>query len=384
MKILLIHTYYTIRGGEDVVFEQEGHLLSQDNEVETLALYNKSGIKGFFQFLFSIWNIFSARKLEKKIKQFTPELVHFHNLHFAGGPLLIRVVKKSGIPIVMTLHNYRLLCPSAILLHNAKIFTDSLRSNFPWKAIKYRVYRNSYAQTFWLAFVNWFHKRIGTWRSVNTFIMLTEFAKKRFIDSSFDLSKDKFAVKPNFITNENIQEKMERNDDFLFIGRLSEEKGIDILLKTFENSKFKVKIVGDGPLAEQVKTYCQRNSNIQYLGRLPYSQIAALLQKCSVLLFPSIWYEGMPMTIIEAFSTSTPVICSNLGAMSEMIIDGHNGLFFEVGSIRSLQEKMDEWAKKTDDEKKQMRKNAYAAYKSKYTPEINKIQLERIYRSVCK
>jgi len=384
MKILLIHTYYTIRGGEDAVFEQEVRLLSKDNEVETLTFLNKGGIRGLILFLLSIWNIFSARKLKKKILEFQPDVIHIHNLHFAGSPLLIRTAKKLGIPVVMTLHNYRLLCPSATLLYNGKIFTESLYVNFPWKVVKNKMYRNSFFQTFWLAFVTWFHRKIGTWAKVDKFIVLTEFAKQQFINSTFGISEEKFVVKPNFIENEVLPKTIERSDEFLFVGRLSVEKGIDVLLQAFSNSEYKLVIAGEGDLLERVKIHCKKNKNIRYLGRLNHKEILGQMQKSTTLIFPSVWYEGMPMTIVESFSTGTPVICSQLGSMSEMITDEYNGLLFEAGNAEDLKKKLHEWLVKTETEKEKMRNNAYAEYQEKYTPEINKQLLENVYLTLCK
>src|SRR5882757_8276534 len=153
MKVLMIHTYYLQSGGEDTIFEEEHKLMCQTEEVRVLSFRNKSGIRGLFQFALSIWNVFAAGKIKKAIKEYQPDVIHLHNFHFAIGPIAIRVAKKAAIPIVLTVHNYRLLCPSATLLHDGSLFTDSIHADFPWKAVRKKVYRNSFFQTFWLAFV---------------------------------------------------------------------------------------------------------------------------------------------------------------------------------------------------------------------------------------
>jgi glycosyltransferase involved in cell wall biosynthesis len=381
MKILIIHTYYKIRGGEDVVFEQEVQLLSKYNEVETLVFHNQTGFKGLFQFLFSIWNIGSAKKLNRKIKNFNPDIIHIHNWHFAASPTVFIAARCKNIPVIHTLHNYRLLCPSAILLHNGKIFEDSLYQKFPWKAIKKKVYRNSYLQTFWLAFIVWFHKRIGTWKQVDKYIVLTEFSKQLYSRSSLGISEDRFIVKPNFI--ENIESGAEERENFyLYVGRLSEEKGINALLETFTKTNFQLKIAGDGPLLQKVISVSDQVANVEYLGKLDKQEVLEYMKKCTALLFPSIWYEGMPMTIIEAFAMKSVIICSNLGAMSAMIVDEYNGLFFKTGDSASLLDKIKEWESKSEQDKESMRNNAYNTYKENYTSDINLKQLSYIYNSL--
>src|SRR5450432_3476944 len=158
MKVLLIHTYYQQRGGEDAIFEQEYALLLQSEDVETLSFRNRTGPGALLQFLGSVWNIRAAWKIKRAIARSRPDVIHIHNWHFAVGPLAIRVAHKARIPVILTINNYRLLCPSATLLHDGKLFTDSLKDAFPWKAVTRRVYRNSFFLTFWLAFIIWFHK----------------------------------------------------------------------------------------------------------------------------------------------------------------------------------------------------------------------------------
>lgn len=198
MKVLIVYTLNTIEEPEDAVFYQETELLGQLEEVKVLKIYNKAGWRGVIQFVLSIWNIAVAKKLKNLIKEFNPDIIHVHNTHFAIGPIVIRVAKEAEIPIVLTLHNYRLLCPSATLLFNGNTFINSVNASFPWKAIKNKVYRNSLILTFWLAFVIWFHKKIGTWQMVNRYIVLTDFAKYLFVNSSFGVPENKFSVKSNF------------------------------------------------------------------------------------------------------------------------------------------------------------------------------------------
>jgi glycosyltransferase involved in cell wall biosynthesis len=381
MKILLVHNYYTLRGGEDAVFEQELSLLQKEHVVEPLVFYNKNGWKGAVEFVFSIWNVFAARRLRNKIESFKPELLHIHNFHFSSGPIIIRTAKKMGVPIVLTLHNYRLLCPSATLLVDGKIFRDSLRAHFPWKAVKYKVYRNSSLATFWLAFTIWFHKKINTWKQVDRFIALTDFSRNLFLSSTFNVDAKKIVVKANFM--ENFEGTLTMNSrSFLFVGRLSQEKGIHTLLTAFKQSDAVLKIVGDGPLGELVRSVSADFHNIQYLGSLNAAEVRQVMAGSTALIVPSIWYEGMPMTILEAFSIGLPVIASNIGALSSMITNGYNGLHFVAGDAISLSKSVKYWSSLSTIQRMEYSNNVKRSYSDLYTPEANLTQLVQIYNSI--
>lgn len=380
MKILLIHNAYNILGGEDSVVDNEFELLNKHFVVDKLIFENKSGISGLLYFIFSIWNLKSSYLILKKIKQFKPDVIHFHNFHFVIGPHFIRLASKNKISMVMTLHNYRLICPSATLFKDGEIYLESNKSYFSWKTIFNSVYRNSFLLTFWLSFINYFHFKLGTWNLVNRYITLTPFASNLFINSKLKLSPTKFSIKPNFV-NRSLISNLSRSESFLFVGRLSEEKGVDLLLNAFRTCDLQLRIAGDGPLASKVLKFSNNCLNISYLGKLSKEDVKYEMQSCSALVFPSIWYEGMPMTIIEAFSLGTPVIANKLGAMESMIEHGINGLHFNQSSF-DLVSKLKFWNNLNDFEKDKFSKGAFESYEKNYTPEKNLKMLLSIYESV--
>ncbi|HTI09307.1 MAG TPA: glycosyltransferase [Puia sp.] len=383
LKILMIHTYYQQAGGEDAVFNQERKLLEESEFVEVLEFRNQPGLKGALQFLLSFWNPFAARKLKQKISEVQPDIIHLHNVHFAIGPIAIRVAQKAGVPVVMTLHNYRLLCPSATLLYDGDLFTNSLHAAFPWQAIRKKVYRNSHFQTFWLAFTTWFHKKLGTWQLIDRYILLTAFSKQLFSDSSFGIDPEKMVIKPNFKINAPPDIcPVKRGRHFLFVGRLSTEKGIQVLLEAATLSGCELHIAGDGPLKKDVLLAAQQHTNIRLLGNLDPAGVEQAMKSCTALIFPSIWYEGMPMTILEALATGTPIIASNLGAMSAIIHHGSNGLHYKAGNAGELAEKLKEWQEMDDSRQSMYQQNAFATYLSEYTPERNKQHLIDIYKTI--
>ena len=381
MRILIIHNYYQHPGGEDVVFAQEKALLSDTEDVSSLTFHNLKGWKGAWQTLWSPWNFRAARLVRQAIRKHQPDVIHIHNLHYAAGPIVVRAAKRMGVPVVMTLHNYRLLCPSATLFHNGKVFTESVQSRFPWKAIRLGVHSHSVVKTAWLAFTNGLHRKAGTWRMVDRYITLTDFAKQLFAGSSLGVPAEKFVTKPNFTANVPSIDAP-RGHHFLFIGRLSEEKGVQTLLDAFTGTEYQLRIVGDGPLKSIVEEAVQQSPNITYLGTLDRSAITRELTGCTALVFPSIWYEGLPMTLIEAFAAGTPVIASDLGAMRSLVVEGQNGYRFAPGDAAALRRQVAGWLTTDDTEKARIGYQAREEYLQHYTAVQNKTLLLDCYRSV--
>jgi glycosyltransferase involved in cell wall biosynthesis len=382
MKILLVHNKYQQPGGENVVFESEGELLSNHGHFVERMVFDNSTIKTFVDRSLAglklIYNPASARALRRKIEHFNPDIIHVHNFVPLISPSIFSVAKEFDVPIVLTLHNYRLICPSATLLYKGKIYERSIHSVFPFDAILKGVYRRSRLQTAAVALMVAWHNLIGTWKTkVDFYVVLSQFAKEKFKTSSLAIPEENLVIKPNFVPDFGMGYSM-RDNDLLFVGRLAEEKGIEVLLKATNLLQFKLTIIGDGPMRKLVMDAAKKNSNIRYLGFQSKVDIARQMKKCKALIFPSIWYEGLPLAILEAFSTGTIVIASNLGAMAEIIQSGVNGLLFEPGNENDLVEKILEinakpaWAK-------QLAENARLSYLTHYTPERNYDLLLEIY-----
>lgn len=377
MKILVLHCAYQYKGGEDTVVEEEiGLLTSEGHEVE-LLLFSNAG-NNFLKVLSLPFNVSSYVKTRKKLKAFKPDIVHLHNIHFAASPSVIYAIKRSNIPFVNTLHNYRLLCPSGTLFFDENPFLDSLNQRFPFTAIKKGVYRHSKLLTFWLAFSLYIHQIIGTWKLCNKYIVLTEHAREILLTSKLNLKNDQLVIKPNFCVAPPLASRS-REPHFLFIGRFTIEKGIRLLLNVFAGLEYKIKLAGDGPLKSEVIEFAKKNANIEFLGSLNKQQVFKELQTCSALIFPSIWFEGMPLTIIEAFSCGTPVIASRLGAMDSMVTNEYNGLHFEPNDQSDLENQVKKWAQMNEIGKQLYQKNAFFTYKEVYSPEKNAKEFLEIY-----
>ena len=386
MKILFIHTFYRDQGGEEVLVATEMALLKEAGfELELLAFRNPGNFFGaFFSLLALPFNVLSYLKTIKKIRSFQPDVVHLHNWHFAASPSVIVACQFVKVPIVLSLHNFRLICPSATLFYKGEIFLESLKQTFPWKAVIHGVYRNSMLQTFWLAFSVYLHKQLKTWRKVSAFVVNSAFEKNTFLQSSLGIPRDKLLIKTNSFPSPGFDAAIKRKNNFLFIGRLVPEKGIEVLLEAFAQTQLPLVLYGYGPLEQRVKTFAELHQNIQFKGSLPNEQMSDELRNCTALIFPSTWFEGMPMTLLHAFSTGTPVIASDIGAMSTMVVDHNNGLHFQVGNSRDLAEKLKNWHAFSEHEKEEYGLRSRKLYETIYSPQVNLKSLEAIYQAVKK
>lgn len=381
MKILYIHTYYQYRGGEDVVYEKEKALMQQQGCTVSSLEFNNIRFSGF-KFLLAPFNPFSLYKTLKKINAVKPDVIHMHNWSFGASPSVIWAAKLKKVPIVHTLHNFRIICPSATLSFEQQLYLTSIKSIFPWRSIKKGVYKNSKISTFWMVFITRFNYFIGTWKKVDRFITLTGSSKAIFEKSYLKIKASQFVNKPNFVESSHTTHSSIRSDHFLFIGRLSEEKGINTLLSAFSRSTFKLRVIGDGPLKKQVEEFSNTHKQITYLGFQGKEHIIKQLEECTALIFPSICFETFGMSIIEAYSVGTPVIGSHIGSPSDLIKDGYNGLHFKSGDTEDLKRTIQFWQTMDSTKKVIFYTNALQTYEDLFTPDKNVNQLLQHYYSV--
>ncbi len=378
-----MHTYYQRPGGEDVVFESEKALLeSRGHEVITFVEHNKhlNTMPPWQAAARAIWSSDARKKLRQLIRNTHPHIAHFHNTFLMVSPAAYAVCQQEGVPVVQTLHNYRLFCPAGIFYRDGNICEDCLSTIFPWPGVLHGCWRG-HAQTAVVATMLGFHHLIGTWqRQVDAYIALTEFSRQKFIAGG--LPADKIWVKPNFVVSQ-VSYKAVKQNYALFVGRLSAEKGIHFVREIWETLPdfVPLKIVGDGPLAEQVRIWAQKDKRVEWLGRQDIRLVYQMMQKARFLVFPSLVYETFGRTIIEAFAAGTPVIASRLGSAAELVTDGYTGLLVAPGDATAFAQKV-AWAWRHDNEMEQMGYNAYRTYLSSYTLEENYQQLMEIYDRV--
>jgi glycosyltransferase involved in cell wall biosynthesis len=381
MKIFLIHNHYLQPGGEDIVFEAEKALLERHgHEVVTFVEDNArlERVNPLKVAVNATWSREAQRNIHKLIEQTRPDVVHFHNTFLRISPAAYYVVKDLGLPVVQTLHNYRLICPGSLLMRDGKVCEDCLRKIVPWPGVVHGCWRNSRSGTMVVAAMLTFHNVRRTWENqVDVYIALTEFARKKFVQGG--LPEEKIVVKPNFV-HPDPGDGEHKGNFALFVGRLSAEKGIRTMLSAWRVLKsVPLKVVGDGPLMAEVKEQIERERlAIDVLGRLSREEVFSLMQQASFLVFPSEWYEGFPMTIAEAFACGLPVLASRLGAMAELVEDGQIGLLFEPGNPEDLAARV-AWAWAHPEEMRRMGKAARQEFEEKYTAEKNYQMLMQIY-----
>jgi glycosyltransferase involved in cell wall biosynthesis len=384
VRILLVHNRYQQPGGEDGVVRSEAEMLR--GHLHEVALYeaDNDGIDGPLDSLKTafrcLWSPRAQRSFCKRLRDFEPDVVHVHNFFPLISPAVHHAARRRGFPVVQTLHNYRLLCPASTLLRNGLVCEACTHEWYPVSAVRHACYRNSRAATAAVANMLVLHRLMGTWTStVTRFIALSEFARRKFVGAG--IPEDRISVKPNFLADD--PEPGQGNGDYvLFVGRLSDEKGIACLLQAWKGLRAKPRliIVGDGPLAPMVRDCASTDRTVQWLGFVNRSEILDLMGNAFVLVFPSLWFEAFPLVLAEAFAKGLPVIASNLGSMAEIITHRRTGLLFAPGSPLDLINTL-QWAFDHRPEICAMRENARHEFESKYTAETNYRLLMKIYEA---
>ena len=382
MKVLFVHNEYQWKGGEDVVLSLEMNMLRKNNIIAQSIVLNNSVInspmKKFATFFTAIYSFQSRKLIYDAIVTHKPDVIPVHNFFPLFSPSIYDVAKRFNIPVVQTLHNYRISCPGALFLRSGKVCEKCIGGNFTYSII-HKCYKGSYFGSMSLAALDFVHKRIDTWnKKIDRIICLTEFSKKKFVQ--FGLKESKIRVKPNFVDiSADYDNSMLRDNVGLFVGRISYEKGIELLLKVHDKLNGKVIIVGDGPLIEKLKGL----NNFIVLGSKTSQEVYCLMSKASFLIFPSIWYEGFPMTIVESFAHKLPVVASKLGAMEEIVSNQNTGLHFDVNNLDDMVTRVN-WAFDNYLEMRAYGENAYMEYQNRFTSDINYQTLVSIYEEVIK
>jgi glycosyltransferase involved in cell wall biosynthesis len=384
--VLITHTYYQQPGGEDVVFAAETRLLEEfGHRVVRHTTHNDSvrGMNPLTLAASTIWSRAAQREMQALIRHERPRLVHFHNTFVMLSPAVYVTCKAAGLPVVQTLHNYRLICPDALLLRNGHPCHNCVGKHLAWPGVLHACYRNSRPQSAVVAAMLAFHRWRRTWQQqVDVYIALSEFARQQFIAGG--LPAEKIVVKPNF-AHPDPGPKHTAGDYALFVGRLAPEKGIATLLHAWKHpslSSVPLKVAGDGPLLPEahrlVRTHDLRQVDI--VGRRPHAEIVALMKHARMLVFPSEWYESFPLTLVEAFACGVPVVASRLGSVAEIVKEGRSGLLFAPGNTEELAGQVARlW--QHPDEAQQMGQEARAIFEEKYTAQRNYHMLRAIYEA---
>ncbi|MDN4076687.1 glycosyltransferase family 4 protein [Paenibacillus polymyxa] len=384
-KVLIIHNYYQQSGGEDKVVEQESAMLrSRGIETEHYYVHNDSiqskGLANMAKLAVeAAWSFPEFKRIKELLLRVKPDVVHVHNFFPVISPSVYHACERLGVPVVQTLHNYRLICPAATFMRGNEVCEKCLHGTL-LHSIRHGCYRGSQLQTIPVAAMIKFNELIGTWQhKVSRYIALTEFARDKFAESGIPL--DRIAVKPNFIHHQTVKAKYDPNDRYLlFVGRISAEKGVRNLLQAWsqleDRGGLRLVIIGDGPQkAELAAAYSQED--IRFLGKQDGDTVLDCMSRAMYVMVPSIWYEGFPMTIVESYSVGTPVLCSRIGALEEIVEDGVTGFHFQHDDLENIKTVIRRAV--AYENYAAMRQKVAENYAAHYTEEVNVKQLLAIY-----
>ncbi len=426
MKILIVHNRYREAGGEDAVVQTEFNLLK--NFKEEVRLYERSNTEiddySFSQKLNFLWRMgrmgstgSSCEELRRILREFKPDVVHFHNIFFILTPAVYQVCIKENIPVVQSLHNFRLLCSNALFFRNNKVCEECFEQKNLWRGVRYGCYKNSRGMTALLVRMLENHWKRGTWiKDVDMYITATEFGRKKYIAAG--IPSERIVVKPNIDVRSyskipvqlrvprgvNMWEDphwaegptgdSSRQDDpqqlcadpkngdggyALYAGRLSSEKGVDVLLKAWKKKAFlPLKIAGDGPLAAQLKEDARGIQNVEFLGFIPSDRYQDYFKNAKFLIVPSLCYENFPRVVAEAYRYGIPVVASDLGGFPEIVLDQQTGALFRAGDEDDLLKKI-QWLVSQDQERPSMQKKIHELYTTLYSERRNYETLKDVY-----
>lgn len=388
LRILVVHNRYQQYGGEDSVVDAETRLLeTAGHAVERLIVDNDaitSPLGSAAAALLATYNPFSRRDLARVLAARRPSVVHVHNVFPRLSPSIFEACRDAGVPSVLTLHNFRIGCANGFLVRDGRPCELCLGgSTLP--AIQYRCYRGSLAGSATLAAMIAFHRRVGTWSSkVDRLIALTDFSRGKLIEAG--ASAERTVVKPNFMFDpldgidgigpETTPPVVPRG---LYVGRLSAEKGVGLLVEAWRELETPLTIAGTGPLEATLKAAAR--GPVDFAGQRNRTQILGDFAAASYVVVPSVWYENFPMTVVEAMAMGKPVIASDIGALREIVHHGEDGLLFEPGNPAALRAAV-RTLTETPGLMAEMGRRARARYLRELTPERNLTMLEAIYRGV--
>jgi glycosyltransferase involved in cell wall biosynthesis len=378
MRILIAHNRYQQRGGEDVVFENEVKLLAASGHgVDTLVVSNDAIVSLFDKTLTALRTVDNpagTAAVAHAIDRFRPDIVHVHNFFPMLSPAIYRIARRAGVAVVQTLHNYRPICAAGQFLRNGHVCNLCLHGSPVWGVV-HRCYRGSIIGSVGIVRMIAHHRRRGTWRNdVDRFIVLSEFGRRIFIEAGFP--DERIDIKPNFMEDPGEPPDIPRSG-VLFVGRLSKEKGVDALIKASIRFGFPLRIAGSGFELGLLRT--QAGPNVTFLGQLSRDAILHEMRRAAAVAVPSLWYEGFPMVVLEAFACATPVIASRIGALAEIIEHGKTGFLASVGDSTELGESAVKILKNPD-MSRQLGRFARESFLSRYTPKMNLQMIEAIYQ----
>lgn len=378
MRVLQIHNEYRDRGGEDVVVEREARILRDaGHHVTQLRVRNpEGGFEAARKLAVAPWNPASFARAEEMIEDAKPDVAHVHNTWFDLTPSVVAALHRRQVPTVMSLHNYRLMCLNGLLLRDGAPCRLCVGRG-PLPGVRHRCYRGSAVGSVAAAATLSFNRAIETWDGVATFLASSAFLRQTYVLGG--MPPERIVTKPNFTTDPGPRRTAPQDSDVvLYVGRLAPEKGVDFMIRLWEQAEtgLRLRVIGDGPSRSGLEG---PHPKVEFVGRQPAEVVASEMLSARALLFPSTAFEACPLTILEAFAAGLPVLANRRGAMREFV-----GMVDDewLREPEDLQDWADGLALIEDDHRTaRAGTRARAVYESSFTPEISLERLEAAYET---
>ena len=406
MKILMVNKFFYIKGGSETYYfslkkllEHHGHTVidfSMKDEKNFESPYSKFFVENVDynkkQSIFDkikeaekiIYSFEAKKKIEELIKETKPDIVHLHIFQHQLSLSILDVLKKYNIPIVYTAHDLKMICPNYKMLTHGKICEECKGQKYI-NCLKNKCLKDSMVKSAVAMMEAYINKWRKAYDKIDYIITPSEFYRKKFIE--FGIDENKISHIPNFLSTEQVDYDVIPNQDyFLYFGRLSEEKGIMTLIKAMEGIKSTLKVVGTGPLQDEIKQFVKDKNynNIEILGFKSGKELNTIVANAKAVVLPSEWYENGPYSAIESLKSSRPIIGSDLGGIPELIEENKNGFIFKHGNV----EELNECIKKIEDLKQneilEMQKYSKKIFLDKYTDVTHYNSIMKIYEKVVR
>ena len=376
MRVLVLHSRYLSGAvsGENRVVDDEVRLLREGgHEVNVFFPPRRAGrtFGAIQEGLSAVWSRAAVEHVQQVVKRERPDVVHCHNLFPALSPGVLRAAGSAGAAVVMTLHNYRLICLPSTLLRKGRVCEDCL-GRLPWRGVVHRCYRGSAAASASLATSIGVHRALGTYERVDLYLAVSEFMRTKHIEMG--IAPERVVTKSNFAWS--TARRDGPGDYFVFAGRLSPEKGVWPLLAAWRHLTLPLLVVGDGPDRDALQASAPKS--VAFRGALAPDEMPALLARARALIVPSLWYEGAPRILLEAYAAGVPVLASRIGALPELVEHGASGLLFPPNDVEALAAGVTRLA--DDGESERLGEGAWQLWRERFTPERGLKELEACYR----
>jgi glycosyltransferase involved in cell wall biosynthesis len=273
----------------------------------------------------AVYSLEARRQMSSLLEAEPVDLAHLHNIYHHLSPSILAPLRRRGIPVVMTVHDYKLVCPVYLLLSHGEICERCVGGHFS-NAVRYRCNRGSLAGSALVAGETWLHRRLGLYANgVDVFVAPSAFIRDKLVAGGYPA--DRIRVVPNFVDRDAVRPSFEPGDRFVYVGRLVKEKGVDVLIDATAGTDLSITIVGDGPLRGELEARARRvGADAEFRGYLEPEAAAEVVAHSRAVVLPARWHENGPLAVIEAMAAGKPVIASRTGGLPELIVDGENGL----------------------------------------------------------